>query len=171
MDQIFERFLEENWRNAKDLADSSDILQLLPFGNPPNAVLAQFNAACYIKTPSGIEVRKGFVVGFRFPENYLSLALPWEVLHFMTPEVYHPNVRPPAICLGGAALKPGTELRELLFRVYELVTYQRRSNPADPLNAEASAWVRRNWPVQPADTRPLKWRASPQKEAVVNDAT
>lgn len=166
MDKIFERFLEENWRNAKELADSSDILALMPFGSPPRAVVAQFDAECYIKTPSGIEVRKGFVVGFRFPDNYLSLAIPWEVLHVIAPDsLFHPNIRPPAICLGGTGLRPGTELRELLFRVYELVTYQRRSNPADPLNTEASAWVRQNWPVRPADTRPLKWRGSPQKEA------
>jgi ubiquitin-protein ligase len=159
MDRVLERFLEENWRNAKQLADSSDILALLPMGTPPRAVMAQFNAACYIKGASGIQVRKGFVVGFRFPDNYLSLALPWEVIHFVTPDVYHPNIRPPAICLGAAALRPGTELRELLFRTYELVTYQRRSNTADPLNPEASAWVRQNWPVSPSDTRPLKWRA------------
>jgi hypothetical protein len=162
MDQVYERFLEENWRNAKELADASDILELVPFGNPrPRAVVAQFNAACYIKTSSGIHVRKGFTIGFRWPEHYLSVALPWEVMHFLAPAaVYHPNIRPPAICLGGGALRPGTELRELLFRTYELVTYQRRSNPADPLNPEACAWVRRNWPVKPADTRPLKWRAS-----------
>ena len=161
MDQVFERFLEENWHNARELADASDILELVPFGGPrPRAVLAQFHACCYVKTAAGIEVHKGFAVGFRWPENYLTLALPWEIIHFLTPNVYHPNIRPPAICLGAAALRPGAELRELLFRTYELVTHQRRSNPADPLNPEASAWVRRNWPIQPADRRPLKWRAS-----------
>src|SRR5439155_22133526 len=106
------------------------ILELVPCGSPrPRAVVAQFNASCYIKTSSGIHVRKGFTVGFRWPENYLSLALPWEVMHFLTPpNIYHPNIRPPTICLGGAALRPGAELRELLFRTYALVTYQRRSN-------------------------------------------
>ena len=162
MDLVFQKFLEANWQHAKELASASDMVELMPLGSaPPRVVLARFHAGCYIKTPSGIRVRKGFTVGYRFPEQYLSSShvMPLEVLQFLEPaNVFHPNIRPPGICLG-LALKPGTELRELLFRVYELVTYQRRSNPADPLNPEACQWVRSNWPVKPADARPLKWRA------------
>jgi ubiquitin-protein ligase len=166
MDPIFERFLRESWHNAKSLADGSDVVELVPFGDPPHAVVAQFHANCYVKTPQGTALHFGFTVGYRFPENYLNLALPWEVMHFLAPAtVWHPNIRVNAICLG-TGLQPGTELRELLFRTYELVTFQRRSQPADPLNAEAAAWVRRNWPVQPADSRPLKWRATNSVESL-----
>ena len=166
IDPIFNRFLDESWRNAKALSDESDILELVPFGEPPYAVVvAQFRAKCYVKTPRGVSVHEGFSVGFRFPENYLSLALPWEVMQFISPpNIVHPNVRPIAICLG-TGLRPGTELRELLFRTYELVTFQKRSQPADPLNPDAAAWVRRNWPVQPADDRPLKRRKTEERAA------
>lgn len=167
MDLVFQKFLEANWQHAKELASASDMVELMPLGSaPPRVVLARFHAGCYIKTPSGIRVRKGFTVGYRFPEQYLSSShvMPLEALQFLEPaNVFHPNIRPPGICLG-LALKPGTELRELLFRVYELVTYQRRSNPADPLNPEACQWVRTNWPVKPADARPLKWRAGQEEE-------
>jgi hypothetical protein len=161
MDKILARFLQESWRNAEALANASDLLTLVPFGSPPQAVIAQFDACFYAQTSSGVLIRRGFVVGYRFSEQYLWRALPWEVLQVMTPGLWHPNIRTPAICLG-SGLQPGTELRELLFRTYELVTYQRRCNPADPLNTEASAWVRQNWPVKPSDARPLKWRASPE---------
>jgi ThiF family len=157
-DPILCRFLEESWNNAVAVASNSDILDLEPYGNPPSMVLAHFRAACYIASPDGPAIHNGgFAVGFRFPADYLSAALPWEVMQILGPlNIWHPNARPPAICLG--PIRPGTELRELLFRTYELITYQRRSNPADPLNPDASSWVRRNWPVPPADLRPLKWR-------------
>ncbi len=165
MDQILGRFLAASWQGGKALADQSDILDLVPFDDPPRAVIAHFDGFCYVKTPAGVEVHRGFTVGFRFPGNYLSLALPWEVMHFLEPvEAFHPNVRPPAICLGNG-LRAGAELRELLFRTYELVTGQRRSNPVDALNPEASVWVRRNWPVPAADSRPLKWRANEENKA------
>jgi ubiquitin-protein ligase len=164
MDTILHRFLIESWANAKRLADDSDIVELVPFDSPPRAVVAEFRACCYIKGPQGVVPHNGFCVGFRFPENYLSLALPWEVMHFISPlNVVHPNIRPGSICLG-TGLQAGTELRELLFRTYELVTFQRRSQPADPLNPDAAAWVRRNWPVPPADSRPLKWRAAVEEK-------
>ena len=165
MDLVFQNFLEANWQHAKELADASDIVELLPLGNlPPRVILARFHASCYIKTSSGIRLRKGFTVGYRFPEDYLSSShvVPWAVIQFLEPAtVFHPNIKPPGICLG-LGLRCGTELRELLFRTFELVTYQRRSNPADPLNPVASEWVRSNWPVKPADARPLKWRAGQQ---------
>jgi hypothetical protein len=165
MDLILERFLRESWKNAKALADESDILELVPFGDPPRAVVAQFRANCYVRASRGVALHEGFSCGFRFPENYLSLALPWEVMQFIAPpNIVHPNIRPTAICLG-TGLRPGAELRELLFRTYELVTFQRRSQPADPLNSEAAAWVRRNWPVPPADNRPLKRRSSSERSA------
>ena len=162
MDLVFQNFLEANWQHAKELADASDIVELLPLGSlPPRVVLARFHASCYIKTSSGVRIAKGFTVGYRWPEDYLSahVVLPLQVIQFLQPlNVFHPNIRPPGICLG-AALRPATELRELLFRTFELVSYQRKSNPAEPLNPVASQWVRSNWPVKAADTRPLKWRA------------
>jgi ubiquitin-protein ligase len=158
-DPILRRFLEESWGNARALAERSDILELVPVdGDPPSTVIAHFRAGCYVMSANGPRIHEGgFTVGFRFPDRYLSAVLPWEMAQVVGPlNLWHPNVRPPAICLG--SIRPGTELRDLLFRTYDLITNRRRSNPADPLNPDASSWFRRQWPVAPADLRPLKWR-------------
>jgi ubiquitin-protein ligase len=166
VDQILDRFCRANWRNAHALAGESEMLELVPFGggDAPRAVAAHFNAYCWVKDQDGVHRQLGFTIGFRFPEHYLTpLVQASEVIHFVGPnQVFHPNIRPGACCLGNG-FQPGLELRDLLFRTYSLVTGQQRSQPADPLNPAAAAYYRRHWPMEPADNRPLKWRSNGEK--------
>ena len=102
-DPILRRFLEKSWGNARALAERSDILELVPVdGDPPSTVIAHFRAGCYVMSANGPRIHEGgFTVGFRFPDRYLSAVLPWEMAQVVGPlNLWHPNVRPPAICLG-----------------------------------------------------------------------
>jgi hypothetical protein len=74
--------------------------------------------------------------------------------------VWHPNiaVHAPMICIGRIA--PGTSLKDLLHRLYEVISYQRYTpNEFDSLNKACCAWARANADRFPTDRRPLKRRA------------
>ena len=101
-----------------------------------------------------------FEVGIWFPSDYLRRAEPWEVLTWLGPRrVFHPNIsdRMPVICVG--RLAPGTWLVDLLYQVFEIISYQKVTmREDDALNPAACAWARENQHRFPVDRRPLKWR-------------
>ena len=61
----------------------------------------------------------------------------------------------PFICPG--RIVPGMSLVDLLYQVYEILTYQKLTTH-DALNREAAAWARANQGRFPTDRRPLKRR-------------
>ena len=76
----------------------------------------------------------------------------------MPQNLYHPNVAPPLICIGRIA--PGTSLCELIFQVYEVLTFAKLTPREDnALNRDACAWARRNMQLFPLDARPLRRQA------------
>jgi ubiquitin-protein ligase len=82
------------------------------------------------------------------------------MLRLFTPGVWHPNVsmEVPLICIG--RLTPGTGLVDVLYQVYEILTWH-KFNPRenDSLNKTACAWARQNQSRFPVDHRPLKRRS------------
>ena len=72
-----------------------------------------------------VEAEK-FVVGIFFPDDY-SWRLKPDGLKVVTllspPNIWHPNIRWPFMCLGN--LRPGTDLVTLLFQTYEVLTWQK----------------------------------------------
>jgi hypothetical protein len=103
---------------------------------------------------------EAFHVGIYFSSDYLRTVNPFETLTLFEPlNTFHPNVAfgAPFICVGH--IVPGTSLVDLLYQVYEILTYQKLTpREDDALNKEACRWARANQGRFPIDPRPLKRR-------------
>ena len=85
---------------------------------------------------------------------------PAEVLAYLGPVAnpFHPNLRSPFVCF---EVRPATSLTDLIFSLFELVTWSLVSTHDEGLNHEASQWHRNHKDSRrfPIDCRPLKRRA------------
>jgi hypothetical protein len=112
-------------------------------------------------TDGAVRESDRFEVGITFPPDYLRRIDPFEIVTWLGPRnVFHPNIsdRGPFICVG--RLAPGMPLVDLLYQVFEIITYQKVTmREDDALNADACAWARRHRDRLPIDRRPLKRRA------------
>lgn len=159
-DRVLNAFLGRQLRDGMALAAASDLLELVALGaEPPQRYVATFTCKGLVKSPDGAIVEaERFVVGIWFPDDYLRVADPFTVLTWLEPRSsFHPNISDvaPFLCVG--RLTPGTTLVDLLYRCFEVITYQRLA-PHDALNKEASAWARHHMERFPVDRRPLKRR-------------
>ena len=162
MDKIFEGFLTHQYQEGMALAEASDLLELVPLhGSPPQHYLARFYCKGLTRSQDGhICEANRFEVGLWFPADYLRHINSLLILTWLNPrEIFHPNVSStlPLICIG--SITPGTPLTELIYRSYEVITWNKltmREN--DALNTEACVWARHNPDRFPIDRRPLKRR-------------
>jgi hypothetical protein len=157
-DRILKAFLDTQYREGMALAAASDIVELLPLSGPPvQRYLARFHCRGLVRTAKGgIEEADQFDVGIWMPDNYLRSAQPEQVVNILRPlSTWHPNAGGPFICLG--RLSAGTSLVDILFQIYEVLSYQKWS-AHDGLNHEACEWARNNQRRFPVDRRPLKWK-------------
>jgi ubiquitin-protein ligase len=160
-DIIYQRFMERQRADGMALAESSDILRLhIPPMAPPHFV-AEFFCKGLIRDAAGeIKEASRFQVGVWFPNDYLRRADPFEMVRLFTPGVWHPNVSAdlPLICTG--RITPGTPLVDILFQIFDILTYQ-KYNPRedDALNKAACSWARDHKDLFPIDRRPLKRRS------------
>ncbi len=159
-DPLYRRFVERQLEAGVELAEASDLLKLhLPAMIPPH-VVAEFRCRGLVREPGG-EIREAshFQVGIWFPPDYLRRADPFQMLRLFTPFVWHPNVssEAPFICIG--RLTPGTALVDILYQIFDVLTYN-KFNPKenDSLNKAACAWARAHQNLFPVDPRPLKRR-------------
>ena len=97
-------------------------------------------------------------VGIWFHPEYLRVARPYDTVTLLGPrQLLHPNIRFPGICIG--RMPPGTSLVDLVYQIFEMLTFN-RVTANDPLNPAATEWWLRHQDRFPLDTRPLKWRAA-----------
>jgi hypothetical protein len=160
MDAIVKLFLEAQQREAMRLARESDLLELIVLDL--HRYIATFKCLGLVRDAGGaVHEHARSSIGVWLPETYLHTVNPAEILTWLEPqEVWHPNIRPPFVCLGKIA--PGTPLVDLLYRCVELISFDNVTMVEnDALNRTACAWARRNRERFPLDRRPLK-RASPQ---------
>ena len=161
-DLVLDGFLERQHEEGLALSAASDLLDLEPEpADPPARYLARLRCEGLVRSPSGeIETASHFMVGITFPDDYLRRVNPAEVLAWLgPPNVFHPNIigMPPVICAG--PISPGTPLVDLLYRVFEITTYQRLTMREDnALNHQACVWARQHQDRFPIDARPLKRR-------------
>ena len=160
-DLVFKGFLDKQFEEGRELEGQSDLVSLQPIergADPPDRYVVQFGCKGLVRRPDGqIGVASGFAVGIWFPSTYLRGADPFQVLTWLGPgNIFHPNIAPPLICVG--RLVPGTELVDLIYQCYEIITYFNWA-PHDALNGEASQWARNHQERFPVDRRPLKRRA------------
>jgi len=162
MDKIFEGFLAHQYQEGIALAEASDLLELEPLHeSPPQHYLARFYCKGLTRSQDGcICEANRFEVGLWFPSDYLRHVNSLFIVTWLNPrEIFHPNISntAPIMCLG--PITPGTPLTDLLYRSFELITWNKltmRENEA--LNAEACVWARHNPDRYPVDRRPLKRR-------------
>lgn len=161
-DEIYEGFLKRQYEEGMALAAQSDLLHLIPLEEPP---VRRYIAEFYCKglaSSAGGEVFEDdrFAVWIGFPLDYLRRVDPFEVIRWVgPPDVFHPNIsaKAPLICLG--RITPGTTLAELLYRCFDVITYNKVTmREDDALNHEACVWARQNFDRFPIDKRPLKRR-------------
>ena len=159
-DGIFEAFLARQLSDGLALADASDLVDLLPVGDQerPAKYLARYRCRGLIDTGASIEIADRFDVGIRFPPNYLRRVNSSEVLTWLGPRnVFHPNIgdQLPFICVG--RLDPGTSLVDLLYQLYEIISWQKVTmREDDALNSRACVWARGHRERFPVDRRPLR---------------
>jgi hypothetical protein len=162
MDRIFHSWLERQRADAMALAASSDRLDVLPDReSPPRSYIARFDCRSLVLAQGEVRPWRGCDVLFRFPPDYLRVVHdPALIVALLSPaKLYHPNVAPPFLCIGRIA--PGTSLRELIFQVYEVLTFQKLTpREDDALNRDACAWARQNMQHFPLDARPLRRRSA-----------
>ena len=166
VDTVFQHFLERQIEEGMELAGASDLLRLHISPAAPPHVVAEFRCKGLVRTPGGeICEASEFHVGVWFPPHYLKGPTDswrpnsFQMLRVFTPYVWHPNVsaEAPFICIG--RLPSGTGLVEILFQIFDILTYN-KYNPRedDSLNKAACAWARAHQELFPIDRRPLKHR-------------
>lgn len=158
-DPVYQGFMESQLAEGMALSDASDILDLHVSPMTPPHFFADFHCKGLLYDEAGIREGNEFRVGVWFPDDYLRRASAFDMLRMLTPHVWHPNISNdmPLICIGNLAA--GTPLVDILFRLYEVLSYQ-RWHPVenDSLNKLACAWARGHQHRFPTDSRPLKRR-------------
>jgi hypothetical protein len=161
-DQILSAWLKRQYEEGMALAEASDLLELLPEPErlPPRAYIAEFSCKGLLLEEGHVVETDRFAVGIWFPEDYLRRADPFQVLTWLgPPNVFHPNIsdRAPIICVGH--LSPGTGLVDIVYQLFEIVTFKKVTmKEDDALNPDACAWSRVNQHRFPIDDRPLRKR-------------
>lgn len=192
-DRIFESFLQRQFAEGMELAQSSDLVEIhpaipgplpfvfqagdvkdLPAGMLPDRYIVRFHCTGLLRDRDG-EIHEGndFAVGIWFPADYLRRVDPFRVLTWFGPgEVFHPNIchQGPFICVG--RLAPGASLVDLIYQCFEIITYNKVTmREDDALNKAACAWAREHQDRFPVDRRPLRRREKENAEgAEIADA-
>lgn len=158
-DPILNAFLAAQHAESLALAGASDLLRLTPAQErAPDRYIAEFCCAGLVRGTGGeITERSLWAFGIRFPEDYLRrVPQSPEVVTYLGPEScpFHPNIRAPFVCVD---IRAGMPLVEILYALWELLTWRLYSTCDEGLNHEASQWARRQEPGRfPIDPRPLK---------------
>ena len=161
-DKVFSAFLDRQLEEGRALAAESDLFDLIPIDGPARQrYLVDLRCTGLVQRESGEIVEAGrFVLGVWFPDHYLRESDPYRVLTLLEPlRIFHPNVRAPFVCAG--RIVPGTPLVDLVYRCFEIITFNRVTmREDDALCKEACSWARHNRHRFPLDTRPLKRRTA-----------
>lgn len=153
-DPVLAAWLRSEVPDAQALAARSDILEVLPLG--PNRLLARFDCNTLIGSPErGLSVGGPVVAQLNILPGHLHGPDPFEVVSILAPlDIWLPNVRADLCCIG--PIERGARLRDLLHRVYEVLTGQNcMPDERDALNLGACEWARQHADRFPVDARPL----------------
>ena len=160
-DPVFEGFLKTQLEQGLALAAESDILSLRPVEGEPalRRFVTRFRCRGLTRERDGtIRESSDFLVGITFPRDYLRRVDPAEVLTILHPlNIWHPNIMGPAVCVGH--ITPGMSLVNLLYQVFEILTYHKVTmREDDALNWDACVYARKHQHDFPIDRRALKRR-------------
>jgi hypothetical protein len=148
VDRIFRTFLENTAADAAELQKRSDVVALDPLPpQPPSRYSCAFRVPYLRRQPSGIvEIVEGPVLcGISFPDDYLRSADPSlyvKLASVLNSGFLHPNVLLGSVCLG-SRFAPGTPIGELVWELFEIVTYRNCTvDERNALNPEACRLLR-----------------------------
>lgn len=162
-DKVMEAFLKKQFEDGMALARASDLLELEPLlalGTPPRLYKATYRCKGLVRLDSGEIVEADEFEAFVFfPDGYPRSVDPRRVVRWSGPmNVWHPNIKPPDICIGH--MPPGTELTAILRQIHGIITYNNyMPREDDALNHAACQWARQNKHRLPVDKRPLVGKA------------
>jgi ubiquitin-protein ligase len=166
IDAILQSFLQRQLEEGLALAAASDLLRVRPMaGIPPFQYFAQFACKGLARSRSGdILEHDQWDIAIQFPPEYLrSPTHPSQLLAFLGGGEradllpWHPNIRDCFICM---EVTPGMTLAEILYGLFDLLTWRLYSTRDEGLNHAAAQWARNQPPERfPIDRRPLKRRA------------
>ena len=162
-DPVFDRFLQRQLEEGMALAAASDLLELEVYPFPPPSVVATFRCQGLVRLQNGaIAEADYFQAGIWFPPDYLRRVDPFETLRWFGPQnIWHPNISDtmPLICVG--RLAPGMPLVDILYQIFEVVTYNKYTPREDDcLNKACCGWARQNQHRFPVDRRPLNLKTA-----------
>lgn len=173
-DRVLEAFLTRQQEEGLTLTRESDLVSLVPIGSPADHYLAEFRCSGLIERRPGEVVKADrFLVGVSFPSTYLRAADPFRVLTWLAPRnIWHPNISAtaPVICVG--RLAPGTGLVDILYQVFEIITWNKVTmREDDALNRAACQWARQHRDRFPVDRSPLTRRALTLQVADISEGS
>lgn len=151
-DKIYLRFLENSFEKARQLEAESDILTIADKrGNPPYHFLLKFEPVHHLvqnfDTGQVQLIQAPVLLDVCFPEDYLRSLDPelyLKMVAILNPAFFHPNVKPflGYVCLGHDFL-PGTPLSDLIYHLYDIITYQNTTvDEQDAFNPAACSYLR-----------------------------
>lgn len=153
-DSIMQSFLHESFAEGRALSRQSDILTIVnPADEPvPSKLLGYFYGLPHLRRcPDGTVKRiaqGSIVVGISFPPDYLRSTDPLMPLHLISllapATFFHPNVKAPVLC-PGSKLTPGMSLTELIWHIYDILTYRNlNTDERDALDPVACRYFRQH---------------------------
>ena len=161
-DATMASWLKQQAREGRDLAEQSDLFDLMTHAGdgPPTKFVLEFHCRTLVQDPRtlGVSECTRVGVGIWFHPEYQRSARPFDTVTLLGPShLFHPNIRFPGLCIGRMA--PGTPLVDLVYQIFEMLTFN-KVTANDPLNPAATEWWLRHQDRFPLDARPLKWRAA-----------
>ncbi len=159
MDEILARFLKRQYEESRALAAQSDLLDIVALDAPAQHYVASFHCKGLVRDSDGsVSEADTFHLGIWLSDEHLRSIAPLRIVSWLAPvNVFHPQIRPPYMCLG--RLVVGVPLVEILFQAWEVITYRKVTmREDDALNPDACVWARHNQDRFPVDSRPLKRR-------------
>ena len=159
VDRVYEAFIEGQNVAAQTLNQASDIVHITPKKlNRGHLYTVRLLCKGLVNDNGTIKEHGQFALGIHFPEHYLRRCVAAEIVCWFSPAtIWHPNIKPPFICLG--RVTPGTQIVDIVHQAYQIITYQKVTMiETDALNHDACAWARANSDMFPVDKHPLRRR-------------
>jgi hypothetical protein len=159
-DPVMRDFLANCAEELRQRQERGGLLEYASLGRDlPWLYRLTFRTRGLARTTGGdIVTAEEHVVALRFLPDYLRRADRFEMLALLEPgNAFHPNLRPPGICV---EVRPGESLVEICESLHALFSWRlRQLAENDALNRDACAWGRAHFDALPTDTRPLFGRA------------
>lgn len=155
-DNVFQSFLATQQEAGLALAAASDLVTLVPVGpEPAQRYLIDFRCRGLVEEDGRIQVTDRFLVDVLFSEDHLRRTGGVLASMLAPTNVFHPNCRGHAICLG--PIPPGTGLVDIIWQAFDIITWNTVTmNERDAFNWAACRWARNHPDAFPIDTRPLR---------------